>query len=432
MAYSPAPGRFQKPFHQGRISFQMSYTVKHFASHLHDGCGNAAQRLHLALCRSGVESKLCFNTGEPLDDTMIPAFQNRRFFWRNMEAGANLLQRRREAKGGVSVSPRWVRRTHIQACGDMPSVVNLHWMLKWIDLPSFFNSLPPGLPVVWSIHDLIPITGGCPQTMGCERFTQECGNCPQLKAPHPHDASHKYFQIKQNIFRRANLHFVGNSEWTTSQIRRSALGKVAKSITTIHLGIDPQMFRPVPKLTAKAALGISGDKFVIGFACLNLDDEGKGGRLLVEALRSFEPKNIVFLLLGSGKVPLALSGIETISLGSLGTSRLQCIFYSALDVLAMPSRVETFGLVALEAMACETPVVAFSAGGLTDVVADGETGLMEPEIGSVAGLVRMLHWMWDQPAERVAMGIAARQRAIAKFSDRLMARRYRDLYNDLM
>jgi len=64
-------------------------------------------------------------------------------------------------------------------------------------------------------------------------------------------------------------------------------------------------------------------------------------------------------------------------------------------------------------------------------VADGETGLLEQEIGSVAGLVRMLQWMWTHPKERVGMGIACRQRVIENFSDSLMASRYTKLYHEL-
>jgi glycosyltransferase involved in cell wall biosynthesis len=86
----------------------------------------------------------------------------------------------------------------------------------------------------------------------------------------------------------------------------------------------------------------------------------------------------------------------------------------------------------MEAMACETPIIAYAAGGLTDVVVDRETGLLEPEIGSVSGLARMLQWMRQHPAERQAMGIAARRRVIAQFTDQLMAQRYSELYEKLL
>jgi Glycosyltransferase len=312
----------------------------------------------------------------------------------------------------------------------MPLVVNLHWVPRWLDVPSFFNSLPSGLPVIWTLHDLIPITGGCHYPGECDGFTKECGNCPQQKKPGRTDATYKFFHLKENLYKRANLHFVGNSEWTTAQARRSGLAKYAKSIRTIHYGLDVEQFKPVDKAVARKALRIADGKFVVGFSCLDFYESRKGADILMEALKTFPANEIVLLVLGAGKWPA--SEVETIPMGSLGSPRLQSIFYSALDVFAMPSRVETFGNVAMEAMACETPVVAYPAGGLADVVADGETGLIEPEIGSVPGLVRMLQWMRQHPAERVAMGIAARQRVIEKFPDTLMARRYTNLYHELV
>jgi glycosyltransferase involved in cell wall biosynthesis len=408
----------------------MSALVTHFTTQLPGGVGNATQRLHRALCRAGVESRICFGAGESVDSTMIPAFQNRTFFWRNVAALATSWRSRQETPGGFVTGPGWIRKTPIQAIGRLPQVVHFHWVARWLDLPSFFASLPPGLPVVWTVRDLIPITGGCHYPGECDHFTRQCGNCPQQKWPHPWDATRKFFRTKERCYSGKNLHFVGNSEWTTAQIRRSGLAKFAKSIRTIHNGLDVEQYKPVDKSIARKALGIPEGRLIIGFACLDFNERRKGAEILMEALKTFPAKEIVLLILGAGKWPM--SEVETITMGSLGSPRLQSVFYSALDVFAMPSLVETFGNTTIEAMACQTPVVAYPAGGVADVVADGETGLMEPEIGSVAGLVRMLHWMWKHPAERVAMGIAARQRVIEKFSDSLMARHHMDLYHELI
>ena len=405
--------------------------VAHFTTQLEGGAAIAARRLHLALCRAGVKSVLHFGAGETVDSTMIPAFQNRTFFWRNAVALANSWRGRRQAKGGFVTSPRWIRKTPIQSFGDLPKVINLHWVARWLDLPSFFGSLPAGTPVVWSLHDLIPITGGCHYPGECDHFTRQCGNCPQQRKPGPHDDTYKFFRIKERCYSGKNLHLIGNSEWTTSQIRRSGLAKHAISIQTIHYGLDVEKYKPVDKLCARRALGISDDRFVVGFACSDFSEERKGAALLLEALKILSAQENLLLTFGTGKWPSA-SGIETMQLGTLNSPQLQCLFYSALDVFAMPSRVETFGNVALEAMACETPVIAYAAGGLTDVVVDRETGLLEPEIGSVSGLARMLQWMWQHPKERVGMGMAGRQRVIGNFSDSLMASRYTNLYHELV
>jgi glycosyltransferase involved in cell wall biosynthesis len=142
-------------------------------------------------------------------------------------------------------------------------------------------------------------------------------------------------------------------------------------------------------------------------------------------------QKVLLLTFGAGNWPSA-NRTETMQLGTLNSPQLQCLFYSALDVFATPSREETFGNTAAEAMACETPVIAYAAGGLTDVVVDRETGLLEREIGSVSGLAHMLQWMWQHPAERQAMGMAARRRVVAHFTDDLMAQRYSELYEKLL
>ncbi len=406
-------------------------TVAHLGAGLGGGANIAGLRLHQALRRRGVDSRFYYGSGDSNDPSLIPVFQNRSFFWRNIAALAVSWRSRKEAPGGFVTSPSWIRRTPIQATGKLPGVVNLHWVARWLDLPSFFSSLPPGLPVVWTLHDLIPITGGCHYPGECAGFTQTCGNCPQQKRPHRHDATHKFFRVKAHWYKKINLHFVGNSEWTTSQIRRSGLAKHAKSIHTIHYGLDVGEYTPVDKLCARRALGIPDDRFVVGFACVDFSEERKGASRLLEALKVLPARKILLLTFGAGKWPLA-SEIETIQLGTLNSPQLQCLFYSALNVFATPSRAETFGNTALEAMACETPVIAYAAGGLTDVVVDGETGLLEPEIGSVPGLARMLQWMWQHPVERQAMGMAARRRVLAHFTDRLMAQRYTALYQELL
>ncbi|MEJ0090081.1 MAG: glycosyltransferase [Limisphaerales bacterium] len=406
--------------------------ITHFASQLAGGANIAGRRLHDALRRNGQESYFYYGIGDSSDPSVIPLFKNQSFVRRNQAALAISWRSRREAPGGFVTSPGWIRKTPIQVIGRLPSVVNLHWVARWLDLPSFLDSLPPGLPVIWTLHDLIPITGGCHYPGTCDGFTKECGNCPQQKNPRPHDATHGFFKTKAHWYERTNLHFVGNSEWTTAQAKRSALVKSGRSVRTIHYGMDVNQFQPVDKPAARKALRIPEGKFVIGFACSDFNEKRKGAELLLKALNTFPAGEIVLVVLGGGLWPVNATQVETIQMGSIGSPRLQSAFYSALDVFATPSLGETFGNTAMEAMACETPVVAYAAGGLTDVVADGETGLLEKEIGSVAGLVRMLQWMMQHPGERQNMGRAGRQRVIRNFSDTLMAQRYTKLYEELL
>lgn len=406
--------------------------IAHFTTQLPGGANIAGRRLHDALRRGGYESYFYYGSGESGDPSVIPLFQNRTFFWRNMAALVVSWRNRQGTPDGFVTSPSWIRKTPIQAVGRMPRVINLHWVPRWLDLPSFFDSLPPGMPVIWTLHDLIPITGGCHYPGECDGFTKECGNCPQQLKPHPNDATHRFFKLKKRWYSRINLHLIGNSRWTAEQARRSALGKLARSVRTIHYGMNTDDYLPVDKVVARKALRLPLDKFVVGFSCSDFHEKRKGSELLLKALSLLPREKVLLVVLGGGHWPKNASQIETVQMGSIGSARLQSVFYSALDVFAMPSKIETFGNVAMEAMACETPVVAYPAGGLADVVAHGETGWIEPEFGNIEGLARLLQRMMDNPAERTAMGVAGRQRVINHFSDTLMAERYLELYRELV
>jgi glycosyltransferase involved in cell wall biosynthesis len=107
-----------------------------------------------------------------------------------------------------------------------------------------------------------------------------------------------------------------------------------------------------------------------------------------------------------GKVPDALGFVPNAELGP---------YYRAASLVAVPSRREGYGVVCAEAMAHGKPVVASAVGGLLDLVAHGETGLLVPP-GDSAGLREALHWLLGDPELRRRMGAAGRERARERLS----------------
>ena len=104
-------------------------------------------------------------------------------------------------------------------------------------------------------------------------------------------------------------------------------------------------------------------------------------------------------------------------------------YYRAADLVVVPSRSESFGLVALEAAACGIPVVASAVGGLLNIVHDGVTGLLV-DGRDPARYARAIGQLLDDPAGAAAMGAAAAVRA-RRFTWSFTAARLRRLYTDL-
>lgn len=165
-------------------------------------------------------------------------------------------------------------------------------------------------------------------------------------------------------------------------------GAVADRIAVIPCGVDTELFQPMGGATAKDLLGLPPAPMLLYVGRLQ---PIKGLETLLEAMVHL-PDVARLLIVGGdqdepenghgeylrGRVTALGLGERVRFLGAQPQERLR-LFYAASDVTVMPSYYESFGMVALEAMACGSPVVASRVGGLTTTVRDGVTGYLVPE-----------------------------------------------------
>jgi glycosyltransferase involved in cell wall biosynthesis len=343
--------------------------------------------------------------------------------------------------------PRQPRPTRYDPAVLAGDVLHLHWIAKFIDYPSFFASLPKGMPVVWTLHDMAPMTGGCHYTMGCEAFATQCRCCPLLGRPGENDLARRGFDTKLAALRGLNLHVVANSRWTERQARRSRLLAEARSFQTIHYGLDTRQFSPRDKRESRRELGLPDDRVVVAFGAESIDNVRKGLRVLMEALSMLPGRDRVLgVFFGRGRIPAgegqspkapphSVASVEALpelrSVGYLHDPTQQRTVYSAADVFVIPSLEEAFGQTGIEAMACGTPVVGFDTGGIPDFVRPMQTGLLA-KAGDAVDLARQIQWLVDRPQERKRMGSNARAVAVDEFRLEIQAAKYVALYESLV
>ena len=411
--------------------------VAHLSCGSGGGAGIAAFKIHHAVRRAGVTS-LFFSLDAREDQIKAgvlpfprPSYEPNSWAGLKYRAALKLYTRHRPAGSGMFSYHSMPFATPLPAKQKRPDIIHLHWIATGFDYPSLLGSLPKGIPVVWTLHDMEPFTGGCHHNFGCQKFQTACRSCPQLNAfRNPWDLSAIDFKQKTAAYRKLNLHVATVGSELGRDAAKSALFRSVKSMQTIPNGIAVETFTPRDPAECRKALGIPADKYVLGFGAADLSSIYKGLPVLLEALKRTRHQKDFFLLLFGGSPPpnLGLAPGSWLHAGYSSEPDTLARWYSACDLFVFPSLAESLGQVGLEALSCETPVLGSRVGGIPDYLADGVTGrLTQP--GDAAELAEKLDWFFEHQAEGKQFGIAGRNVVKERFSLETMQARYLELYH---
>jgi glycosyltransferase involved in cell wall biosynthesis len=395
------------------------------------GANRAMHRLHVALRQRGVQSSIYCGTKTTLDPhaVEIPSFgpwgrkvEIRLGEWARRE-GLNCL-------GGIrtfrALSHDIIQNTDFLHVHDIHDENFSYAALPW---------LSRRVPMVYTLHDMWPLTGHCAQSFQCRRWRTGCGSCP-LPDTYPkieRDRTRLEWNLKRLTFRMADVTFVAPSRWIESLAREGLTAP--NDVVYIPHGINIDVFAPREKQAARRELGLPMDRIVVMFAAVKANNWNKGSDLLDASLNRLSVSlrdRITVLLVGEGGDQSIVSGgLPVVPLGRVRNDATMATAYAAADLFVHPTRAETFGLVAMEALACGTPVVSFNVGGIPETVRHEETGLLaDPE--DAEGLARHLARLILNPEERERMGKRGRNLVVTDFNFDLHVDRHLALYQQLL
>lgn len=305
-------------------------------------------------------------------------------------------------------------------------IINLHWVANFLDYESFFKKNTK--PVVWTLHDMNPFTGG-------EHYMEKVLGMDASGYPIPRTLSEEEKWIsKLNLSLKlkaiqdvSNITIVAPSNWMLKKAQESSVFN-NKKVVYIPYGINSEIFQPRDKDYSRDILNIPKDKTVILFVSDYINDHRKGYLYLKKAFQMLQRDDIVLCAVGSTK-----SGLETvknnIELGTIYDERLMSMAYSAADVFIIPSIMDNLPNTVIESLMCGTPVIGFPVGGIKDMIEEGQNGMLAETLSSQS-LFDSLELFLNKETSFNRKVIRAA--ALKKYALNVQARAYISLYKHIL
>ena len=409
---------------------------------VHGGTARAAYRLHKGLRNIGADSTY-FVRDRQLDDPTI-----RQFVPDPSDRAVAYRQARKDELTTAYEAYRDTRSAEIELFsqervdGDenfyiqrpTADVFNLHWVAGFVDYHLFFTPERTRSPVVWTLHDMNPLTGGCHYDLRCGKFRDHCGACPLLGSDQENDLTRRIFESKAKIFAawpQHMLHIVAPSRWLCEESLSSTLFSKFEA-TFIPNSIEIDVFRPIYKVEARARLGLPVDERIVLFVSHKINLARKGFCELVRALSLIpDTDNLILLAIGDkANVPVD-APFRVFQINYIGDDHKVAFIYNAADVTAVPSQQDNLPNTMVESLSCGTPVVGYRVGGFPDMVKDGETGFLAPA-GNVGALSAAFVEAFANTERLRTCGVQGRKLVENMCAPEVQARAYLTLYERIV
>ena len=398
---------------------------------LSGGAARGAASLHFSLKEKGVYSKILTNDSPHMSDDSFVSLnksyleKTNNLLRAKIDENLSLFYRNREAyifsSGLIGYNLKKIKEV-INA-----DIIHLHWING--GMVDFKGLGRIDKPIVWTIRDMWPFTGGCHYSMQCDGYKYNCHYCSQLHAKGRYNLASFILERKKKYFPK-KMKIVGISKWLSSEAMTSSVFK-GFDIQTISNNIDRKIFSPVNKAAARELLGIFTHKKILLCGAIRLNDFYKGFEYYIEALKKLDKDKYLLVFFGNFESrTVETLGFEYLELGFLHDEISLRALYSSADIFIAPSVMEAFGKTLAEAMSCGTPVVCFDATGPKDIV-DHKINGYRARAFSSSDLAAGIEWVANNERyqDLVDNGIL---KVKDSFDSTVIADQYIELYSNLL
>ena len=404
-------------------------------SDMRGGAAKAAYRLQEGVLAAGVDSQMLVQEKNGNDRSVIGPDGKINKGLSALRPTLDMLPQYISRNSAPSFSTAWFPDgLHGKIRQLSPDIIHLHWINKgFVKIKSLRRF---GSPLVWTLHDMWAMTGGCHYDRGCKRYEAGCGNCPMLRRSGKYDLSYWNIRRKQVAWRDLDITIICPSQWIAACAAKSSLFKNNR-IKVIPYGIDLRRFRPIDRQQARDWLGLPKDRRLILFNAVNpINNSQKGYPYFREALRILKHnktlKKAEIVLFGASETEAAPDlPFVTHFLGVLQDELSLALACAAVDILVAPSVQDNLPLTVMEALACGVPTAAFRVGGIPEMIDHQENGFLA-DFEDTQALAHGIEWILESPERHSRLSAAARLKAQQNYDIENISRMHVQLYQELI
>lgn len=383
--------------------------VAHFSFSDTYGAMGAAYELHKGMMQKGINSKFYVRGKTRFDDSIIELGYYDSTEERLLRVIDKLYFDSNKKEPGTApihfdcLGLHWDKQLENEL--KEYDIIHIHWVAGFLNIDNIYQLSKLNKPIVWTMHDFHPFTGGCHYPESCREYENECSSCCELKE-NSTDIT-KHILLEKQLKYPCNIHVVVASAWLKDIVQHSKVFR-NNPCEVIPIGIDTKCFVPKNKVDMKHKLGLSADVKVILIGAQALAQKIKGYHNINKTIKIIKANSYCNDLIKKGKLCLLAFGsndnmeyhdkdIPIINVGFIKDREKLCEVYNAADVFVFPSVQDTFGMTAVEAMSCGTPTVAFDVSAMRDVIISGINGY-KAEVNDIKSMAdHIIHILQKTP-----------------------------------
>jgi glycosyltransferase involved in cell wall biosynthesis len=300
-------------------------------------------------------------------------------------------------------------------------IVHLHWI--GAEMISILQLSKINKKIIWTMHDAWPLNGSC--HINPREYDPEYVNInSQFEKPislldlYTLNRKVKYLSNKEFVF-------TAPSHWLKEKYDVSFYNKNTTKCILIPNFIDFTKWVNIDKKYARSLLNINSNKKILIYGAGNLNKSyNKGFHFLKDISNSLDSHKFAFIIFGNSENNIMINPLfEVYHFNQIKDHKTLIAIYSAGDITIVPSYSESFSMISLESIACNTPVVAFNTSGIKDIISHKFNGYLAKKFDST-DIINGINWVLNNPKMDIS-------KSIKMFSTENIINQYCNIYNTI-